>query len=215
MQTGGIDVEGVLARAGAVISGSHFVYTSGKHGAVYINKDALFMNPVHASALGFAIACEFEESGIEVVLAPAVGAITLGQWVAYHLSKLTESTVLSVFADKSGDGFVIKRGYASALAGKRTLAVDDILTTGGSAREVVETGRAVGALVIGLAAVVNRGGVTSQMVGDVEKFFCLTNTTLAMYEPDECPFCKTGVPINTRLGHGKAFLAERASREAM
>jgi orotate phosphoribosyltransferase len=87
--------------------------------------------------------------------------------------------------------------------------VEDILTTGGSARMVVEAVAAAGGTVVGVGALCNRGGVTAQALG-AALLFSLAEVPLESFAPEECPLCRAGVPVNTRVGKGAAFLAGRA-----
>lgn len=203
-------VLGVLAGVKAVITGSHVVYTSGRHGSTYVNKDALYTHPYDTSSLCETIAQEFAvlEFVPEVVIAPAVGAVILSQWVAYHLAKLTGRPIWAIYADKEGDSFVIKRGYDKLVPGKRVVMVEDVLTTGGSARKVVDVVRAIGGDVMGVGVLCNRGGVTKEDLG-VPKLFALTNTTMDSWAEADCPLCKEGMPINTDVGKGHEFLARK------
>ncbi len=91
----------LLTQAGALITNSHFVYTSGKHGSTYINKDAIYPHTQLTSSLCKKIAQYFSSKKIEVVLAPAMGGIILSQWVAFHLSELSGVTVYGVYAEKN------------------------------------------------------------------------------------------------------------------
>ena len=152
----------VLGKVGAVIANSHIVYTSGKHGTAYVNKDAVYPHTQLTLELCCGIAEQFKNDGVEVVIAPAIGAVILSQWVAHRLSALTYREVLAVYAEKSegGEAFVIKRGYDKLILGKNVLVVEDVLTIGGSAKKVVEATRAIGGNVIGLGVLCNRGGIT-------------------------------------------------------
>lgn len=194
-----------LEKVGAVLRDSHLVYTSGKHGSAYVNKDAVYPHTQVISVLCWDMAERFRDLDVEVVLAPAVGGIILSQWVAHHLTEMTQREVLGVYAEKdaAGTGFVIKRGYENLVRGKNILVVEDILTTGGSVKKVIETTRAVGGKVIGVAALCNRGGITAQDIGGVPRFECLVHIQLESWDPAECPLCKQQVPINTSVGKGK------------
>lgn len=197
----------ILQKVGAFRTG-HFVGTSGRHIDTYINKDALFMHPRETSQLCLALAQEFKDDNIEAVIAPAVGGVVLSQWTAYHVSELTGKEVYALFADKDGHGgLVIKRGYDKAIAGKRTLVVEDLLTTGGSLKKAVEIARAAGAEIIGAAAIGNRGQVTREQIGNPPKFLALVDIDLESWDESECELCQAGIPVNTDVGHGKEFLA--------
>src|SRR3989344_3170268 len=162
------EVLNVLSEVGAVIVDSHIVYTSGRHGTAYINKDAVYPYTKETSQLCRAFAQKFEVDDVEVVIAPAVGGVILSQWTAHHLSLIYHRQVFGVYAEKSenGDTFVIKRGYDKLITGKNILVVEDVLTTGGSAKKVVEATRAIGGNVVGLGVLCNRGGITPQDVAD-------------------------------------------------
>src|SRR5438874_1787333 len=98
-----INVIDILTNIGAVITDSHFVYTSGKHGSVYINKDALYPHTESASEVGKIFAAKYDEQNIEVVVGPALGGIILSQWTAYHLSLSTAKDVLGVYTEKDSE----------------------------------------------------------------------------------------------------------------
>jgi len=201
----------VLGKVGAVITDSHIVYTSGKHGAAYVNKDAVYPHTTETSRLCRAIAEQFADDKVEVVIAPAIGGVILSQWTAYHLTEMNGYEVFGVYAEKSegGDAFVIKRGYDKLIAGKNVLVVEDILTTGGSAKKVVEVTRAIGGNVVGLGVLCNRGEITPQDVADVPKLTSLVNVKLDAWDEATCPLCEQNVPVNTDVGKGREFLARK------
>lgn len=202
-----------LYEVGAVIVNDHFVYTSGKHGPAYVNKDAVYTRPDVISFLCKAIAEDFAEDNPEVVAGPAIGGVIMSQWTAYHLSVppgicFPGHAVRSVYAEKEGDDFVIKRGYDKEVVDKRILVVEDVLTTGCSAKKVVEAVRLVGGQVVGLGVLCNRGDSTAKTIG-VSRLFALTSIPLDAYNEAECPLCAQGVPINTEVGKGREFLARK------
>lgn len=205
----------VLGKVGAVITDSHIVYTSSKHGTAYINKDAVYPHTKETSRLCRVIAERFADDGVEVVIAPAIGGVILSQWTAHHLSEMNGRKVLGIYAEKSenGDTFIIKRGYDKLIAGKRILVVEDVLTTGGSAKKVIEATRAIGGNVIGLGVLCNRGGITPQDVADVSKLDALVNVTLEAWDEAMCPLCEQNVPINTDIGKGREFLARKQKQK--
>jgi len=186
----------------------HFALTSGKHGGNYLNKDALYTDTVETSKLCRAMAERFAKSGVGVVIGPAIGAAILAQWVAYHLTQITGHAVSAAYADKDGQGgFVLKRGYDALVRGKKILIVEDLTTTGGSVKKVVEAVRSVGAEVVGVVVLANRGAVTKGDVGNPPVFEALVDMELEAWEPDDCELCKKGIPVNSDVGHGREFLA--------
>lgn len=197
----------------AVITDSHIVYTSGKHGSAYVNKDALYPHTYSTSDLCFAIAEKAAEHtrAIQIVIAPAIGGVILSQWTAFHLTERLAYAVLGVYAEKDpeGEGFVIKRGYDKLVHGKNVLVVEDVLNTGGSVEKVVDAVRRTGGNVVGVGALCNRGNVKKEDIGDPPFLFALANIQMDAWDESECPLCLQGVPINTQVGKGKEFLARQ------
>jgi orotate phosphoribosyltransferase len=202
----------LFADVGAVASDSHFVYSSGRHSSVYINKDALYVHTAVIATLCERMARPYDAEQIDVVVAPVLGGIVLSQWVSHHLNqRRTTGETLAIFAEKEGDGpdkkFVFQRGYSKFIPAKNVLVVEDILTTGGSARQVVELVRRYGGNVVGLSVLCNRGNVQPGDVGNVP-LHALISVPLETYTAENCPFCQQRIPINTELGKGRAFLAQ-------
>ncbi len=206
------EVLDLLQKVGAFRAG-HFVFVSGLHADTYVNKNAMYPYTHEMSKLCHSIAEQFKGKNIEVVIGPATGGIILSQWVAYHLCELEGREVYGTYADKDGDGFVIKRGYDQIMKGKNVLVVEDLITTGGSLKKVVEATRAVGGNVVGAVAICNRGGVTKEAVGNPTEFVSLLNVQLDQWPESECDLCKAGIPVNVDIGHGKEFLARKGQKQ--
>ena len=206
----------MFADVGAIISDSHFVYSSGRHSSVYINKDALYLHTKTTSLLCQLMAQQYDANQVDVVVGPVLGGIILSQWVAHHLNATRSSgETLAVYAEKGADSaglndkqFFFSRGYDKYIAGKNILVVEDVLTTGGSARQVIELVRQHGGNVIGLSALCNRGNVQPEDVGNLA-IQALVIISLETYAAEACPFCQQQVPINTELGKGRAFLVRQ------
>jgi len=203
------EVLGILQKVGAFRSG-HFVFTSGLHSDSYVLKDAMYAYTAETSQVCREMAERFKNAKVEAVIGPAIGAAILAQWVAHHLANVTGREVYAVYADKDGKGgFIIKRGYDKVIAGKNTLVVEDLTTTGGSIRKVVEASRAAGARVVGAVAIYNRGDVTKEDVGNPPEFVSLVNLNLEQWPSKKCELCGKNIPVNTDVGHGREFLAGR------
>ncbi len=206
------DVVHILKKVGAVLTDDHFVYTSGKHGSVYINKDAVYPHTKETSAIGKLIAGKFLHKRIEVVAAPALGGIILSQWTAHWLSKLTHTEVLGIYTEKDEKkNQVFTRGYDRLVKGKRVLVVEDLTTTGGSVRKVVDTVKAAGGTVVAVCVMVNRDpkNVTADVVG--APFISLGVIKAEAFDAVKCPLCKKRIPVNTKVGHGKKFMSEKGA----
>ncbi len=200
------DVMAIMERTGAMVTNSHIVYTSGKHGREYINKDAVYPHGDFISDLCQRIAAYFVDDDIQVVVGPATGGIVLSQWVAKYLSASSSHKVLSVYAEKEGDSFVIKRGYEKFIPYYRVLVVEDVLNTGGSAGKVIDAVRKLKGEVIGLGVLCNRGGVKAEQF-NLGELYALTNLDMESWEEKNCPLCKDNIPINTQVGKGREYLA--------
>lgn len=199
----------IFEEAGAVLDGGHYCLSAGKHCRTYINKDAVNSLPASASVLCRMIADNFSSDRVEVVVAPALGGIVLSQWTAHHLGSTRGTNVWAVFAEKLADNrrFVISRGYDELIAGRRVLVVEDVLTTGETTNKVIGAVRDLGAEVVGVGALWNRGGVTAAGLGDVPKLVSLINQKIVTWNPEDCPLCAEEVPLNAGIGHAKALAA--------
>lgn len=197
----------ILKETGALITDDHFVYTSGKHGSVYINKDAIYPHTEKASEVGELFAKEAKDMNIDVIVGPMIGGIILSQWTAYHMSKMGKE-VLGVYTEKDSESNQVfgRRGYDKLVNGKNVLIVEDMTTTGGSVRKVVDTVKAAGGNVVSVGVMIDRSdnGMNEEIIG--APFFTLGRLTTEVFDASECPLCKQELPINIKVGHGKKFL---------
>ena len=200
------EIEKIFSDAKAIITSGHFVYKSGKHGSAYVNKDAVYAYPEKICRLSLEIAYHFIDDEVDVVIGPAIGGVILSQWVAFHLTSLLkkEDEVLAVYAEKDGDSFVIKRGYDKLLAGKNVLIVEDVVTTGGSVKKVIEILHH-DSKIVGLGILCNRGNISF----NVPKFKALLTVDLKAWDEKDCPLCAKNVPVNIDLGKGRQFLSHQ------
>lgn len=197
----------IFKKCGGYITDSHIVYTSGKHGSIYLNKDAIYPHTKEISTICLAMAKKYQNKNVEAVSSPALGGIILSQWTAYHLSKLTKKDVLAVYTEKdSKKNQIFTRGYDKLIAGKRVLVVEDVMTTGGSVLKTVKSVKDAGGKVIAVCVLVNRDpeNINSQSVGF--PYSALAEMKIDAWEEKDCPLCKKGVKINRIVGHGKQYL---------
>lgn len=198
--------EDILVQADALKTG-HFQYASGRHGRVYIDKNAATSDGSLLNLLTLEIARRFVMDDIGVVIGPATGGAIMAVYVAHHLSKLTSQSVAFARADKTIEGHLeLSEEEIRKARHLRALVVDDILTTGGSLQKTIRASTLIGCRVVGACVLVNRGGVTaSQVEGDTGvknlHLDALVSMDLESWSADECPLCKQGVPMNTDLGH--------------
>ena len=181
--------------AGAFLRG-HFVYTSGRHGADYLEKFRILEDPRATSELAAMIAKRFHPLAPELVVGPTTGGIILAYEVARELG------IDAAYAER-GDpgGRVLRRGFEIA-PGARVLVVDDVVTTGGSLLETTACIKEAGGEVIGVGVLADRTAGRART--DVPFFACLT-VDFPSYRPDECPLCVAGVPTAAPRGSGTAL----------
>lgn len=200
----------ILKKTDALITDNHFVLTSGKHSPTYINKDALYPHTKQAAEVGKLFAEKFKSFDIDVVAAPALGGIILSQWTANQLSKLKKKEVLGVYTEKTLEkNQIFTRNYDKLIKGKNVLVIEDLTTTGGSVKKVVDSVRQHGGNVVAVGVMVNRDpkNVNSELMG--APFFALGELFTENYDENTCPMCKKNVPVNTDVGHGKKFLEHK------
>jgi orotate phosphoribosyltransferase len=198
----------MLKRTNAVITDDHFVYASGKHGDTYINKDAVFVDPIATETILTSIALKLADNNqFDFLVGPEVGGAKMLHGIAMALYRHTGRKVQTIHADKDGDIFKIRRGYENLLPGKRAIVVEDIINTGGSVSKVIDAIIEVGGACEGVVGMVNRGGATAESLA-ANWLYTVYSTDLQMQEAEACSLCAQDRPINTKVGHGKKFLEE-------
>lgn len=207
------DVLSILKEVGAIITDDHFVYTSEKHGSVYINKDALYPHTQLVEKVGKLFAEKYKDESIDVVVAPALGGIVLSQWTAHALTKVSGREVLSLYTGKDEqENQVFGRGNDAFTKGKNALIIEDLTTTGGSVKKVIKAVEEAGGNIVAVGVMVNRSPdvVNAALFG--YPFSSLGILFTEAFNVEDCPYCKENRPINTTVGHGKKFLEEKNSR---
>jgi orotate phosphoribosyltransferase len=179
------NVEEIFKKSGAVLNG-HFLLTSGLHSPVYWEKFQVLQYPEYTEQLCRMIADHFRSKRIQVVAGPTTGGVIL----AYETAK--QLGVRGVFAEKTPTGErAFRRGF-NIIRSERVLLVDDILTTGGSIREVIAAVNSLGGKIIGIGVLVNRSEKPVDF--GIPIFSCLNSETIT-YTPDKCPLCAAKVPL--------------------
>ena len=175
----------VLEKRGAIRRG-HFVLSSGRHSDVFVQKFRVLEHPRLAQRFGEAIAASFPE-GFDVVASPAVGAVVLGFTTALAAG------ARFIFAERAEDELTFRRGFRVD-PHERVLVVEDVITTGGSARSVVRLVHATGGEPIGVGALLDRcDPARATDVGVPLR--ALVKLPAASWLPHECPLCARGVPV--------------------
>lgn len=169
-----------------VLQQGHFKLTSGLHSEQYMQCAKLFEYPLAAAEIVANLVIKLPE-GIETIISPAIGGITVGYELARQLG------VRFIFAERQEGKMTLRRGF-SLKAGEKVLAVEDVVTTGGSVQEVVNLAREYGAELLGVAALVDR----SQGQADFGlPFYPLAKMQIKIYDPKDCPLCAKELPLNS------------------
>jgi len=177
-------VEKLFKDVGAILDG-HFLLTSGLHSGTYLEKFRVLQYPDLTQKLCSMIAGHYSASGIQMVAGPTTGGIIIAFEVARQLG------VRSIFAEREGEARVFRRGFSIA-PGETVLVVDDILTTGGSVREVIAEVKRNGAKVAGVAVLVDRSETEPDFGAPL---FACHRMPISAYKPAECPLCSKGIPL--------------------
>ncbi|MCX6640757.1 MAG: orotate phosphoribosyltransferase [bacterium] len=177
-------VKTLLSACGAYLEG-HFELRSGKHSQFYVEKFRLLERPEIAGELCAAMAEAYKGKGVERVAGPALGGVVIAYEVARALG------VPCAFAERVGEKLDFRRGFTFK-PGEKVLVVEDVVTTGGSAIQVIDAVRAAGANPIGAAVLVNRTGKSLELGIPA---IALLEMDIAAWEAKDCPLCKQGVPI--------------------
>ena len=187
----------VFRDSGALLEG-HFVLTSGLHSPTYFQCAKVLQYPHYAELLCGEIARGFRASDIAVVLAPALGGIVVGQEVGRQLR------VRTIFAERKDGTMQLRRGFGIE-QGERVLVCEDVVTTGGSVKEVIGIVESLGGRVAGVGSIVDRSGGKVKFAMDPgADQFALMQMDVVTYRPAECPLCKAGAPLVKPGSRGNA-----------
>ena len=176
----------LFTQTGALLEG-HFQLTSGLHSPQYFQCAKVLQYPIHTQLLCSGIAAHFSKSNVAVVIAPALGGIVVGQEVGRQLGART------MFTERKDGVMQLRRGFEIA-AGERVLVCEDVVTTGGSVFEVIKIVREFGGRVTGVGYIVDRSGGKVRFDAEEGQFATLAMDVVA-YKPEECPLCKSNIPV--------------------
>jgi len=176
-----------LADCGAHQTG-HFRLSSGLHSSHYLQCALYLADPRRAGRAGELLASTIDGTvdHPDLIVSPALGGVIIGHETARALA------VPFLFAERTDGAMALRRGFALA-PGQRVVVVEDVVTTGGSSREVVALAEAGGAEVLAVASLVNRAGPDNPF--HPLPFQSLLDVSFPVWRPEECPLCRDGVSI--------------------
>ena len=173
----------IFKKSGALLVG-HFLLTSGLHSPQYFQCAKVLQYPQHTEAFCKDIVKNFKSDKIDCVISPAVGGLVVGQECARLLG------CRAIFAERENGVMSLRRGFEID-RDERVLVVEDVVTTGGSVKEVVELVKGAGAEVAGIGFIVDRSG--GKQVFD-QPYFSVFQMDVVTHKPEECPLCADNTP---------------------
>ncbi len=171
----------IYTKTGALLTG-HFLLSSGLHSEQYLQSALVLQQPEIATQICAALAENFRNLKIEVVIAPAMGGVFVSHETARALG------VRAIFAERVNGQLTLRRGFVIK-PGERVLVVEDVITTGKSTKETIRVVQQAGGVVIAAASLVDRSGGNAD-IGVPYK--SLVTLNVPVYAPETCPLCKAG-----------------------
>lgn len=181
----------IFEELGALLKG-HFKLSSGLHSQTYLQCALVLQHPPIAERLAKTLAGKFAGEQVDCVVGPALGGVTWAYEVARALG------VRGIFTEREEGKMALRRGF-SILQGERVLVVEDVVTTGGSTKELIDLVRSRGGIVVGVGCVIDRSAGTVEFGAN---FHSLAKVEAKAFNQGECPLCKEGEPV-TKPGSRK------------
>lgn len=174
----------IFEKTGALLTG-HFSLSSGLHSQQYFQCAKVLQYPEYTELLCQQIVSNYKSDNINCVISPAIGGIVVGQEVARLLG------CRAIFSERKNGVMTLRRGF-EIFHDERVLVVEDVITTGGSVKEVIDLVKGTGAFVVAIASIVDR---SAGKILFEEPYYSLFQMQVVNYEPDVCPLCKKGTPV--------------------
>lgn len=170
---------------GAYLRG-HFRLTSGLHSPEYLQCALVLQYPKHAEHFGQLLAQQFRAHRPSVVVSPAIGGLIIG----YEVARALGARFLFTERDSQGT-MTLRRGF-TVEPGETAVVIEDVITTGGSTKEVVKIVESAGARVMGAGSIIDRSGGAAE-VGVARIALAVMN--VQAYREEDCPMCRDGQPV--------------------
>ncbi|HDL19427.1 MAG TPA: orotate phosphoribosyltransferase [Bacteroidetes bacterium] len=177
----------IFENTNALLEG-HFLLSSGLHSNQYFQCAGVLQYPQYAEEIAQDIAANFKNVNVDLVISPAMGGLIIGHEVARAMKTRFVFTERS----KENDKMVLRRGF-DLEEGEKALIIEDVLTTGGSVREVLKLLERENVLVAGIGFIVDR---SDNKVKFSAPKYAVYQIPLVVYQPGNCPLCKKGIPID-------------------
>jgi orotate phosphoribosyltransferase len=179
------DVLKIFEANDALLTG-HFLLSSGLHSNRYLQCALALQHPAIAEELCAELAAKAKADAdvgeIDLVVAPALGGVIVAHEVARALG------VRALFTERQDGAMKLRRGF-QIKPGERCFVVEDVVTTGGSTREVMEVVAQCGGVTVGAGSLIDRSGGAVDLGVPRHALAVLEVPT---YKPEECPMCLSG-----------------------
>jgi orotate phosphoribosyltransferase len=175
----------LMKASGALMTG-HFRLSSGLHSDEYCQCAKVAEHPEISEEMGRRLADLFRDERVDVVVSPAIGGIVIGYEVGRALG------VRAIWAERVDGRMTLRRGF-DVSPGERVLIIEDVVTTGGSVREVAEVVKEGGAEIVGFGFIMDRSRRPLDLPGPMKAL--LETREMKTYDPDACPLCADGIPV--------------------
>ena len=181
----------LLVEKQAIMTG-HFVLTSGLHSNKYIEKFRVLEDPESLEKICKEMSSKFKSDNIDIVVGAAIGAILLSSGVAKELG------IYGIFTERINGEMVLKRGF-SIPKGARVLVVEDIVTTGGSIKEIISVLESLDAEIVGISSLAHRG----KLIDFGYRYKPLVEINIETWDLDNIPTWLDEIPITKPGSTGK------------
>ncbi len=175
-------VMALFEETGAYLHG-HFRLTSGLHSNEYLQCAKVLANTAYAERLGQALASQIKTllggATPDVVVAPAIGGIVIGHEVA----RAFRARSLFTERDLDSNEMILRRGF-EIKPGESVVVIEDVITTGGSTKEVIRVVETYGVKVKAAGSIIDRSGGRADV--GVPRV-ALQSLKAVAYQPEDCP----------------------------
>lgn len=175
------EITEILIKCDVLLEG-HFLLTSGKHSNKYLQCAKLFQYPEYSEAISTELADKLKKYNADVIIGPAIGGIILAYEVARQMG------LKALFAERENGVMKLRRGF-EIKKGSRVIVVEDVVTTGGSVKEVIALVESIGSSVVAVGSVIDRSNGLADFMCPFEN---VIRVDVEAFDADKCPLCKSG-----------------------
>lgn len=185
-------VTDLLKKTGVIMEG-HFLLTSGRHSATFLQCSQLLQYPEHSATICRLMAEPFQNMPVDSVIGPAMGGII----PAYEVARILGTRAL--YAEPAGSKMILRRGFILE-AGERVLVAEDAVSTGGSVQKVIDLLKECRAEAVGVTVMIDRTGGNLNLGLPTA---ALLQMAIESFDAQDCPLCRAGLPLQKPKGAPK------------